>query len=190
MNITAVAAALMFHDVYLHLALIANRVTGSAVAQVIRVRAEISAGGDLVDNLSVGVESKPDKIERGGWRRGDAGAVVGIVGGLEQRLGIDRETEVAADRAAVGAGEFGAARGVYENRLADHRRVKPAVAVAIGLADDFRIAASEPAGKKGRDVCDLPRGQVCADDERCLGAVHHAAHPSVAAGAVLNVRAR
>ena len=43
MNIAAVAAALMFHDVYLHLALIANRVTGYAMAHVIRVRTGISA---------------------------------------------------------------------------------------------------------------------------------------------------
>ena len=40
---------------------------------------------------------------------------------------LNSEADVAADRAAVGAGEFGARGAVDENRLADHRRVKPAV---------------------------------------------------------------
>src|SRR6516164_5237827 len=138
MNVTAVATAHMFHAVCFHLELPSSdwlpffprhcaiakwplsvppgsrRQTSSASGQ------EFQPGGDLVDNLSVGVESEPDKIERGSWRRSDASAVVGIVGRLEQRLGIDRETDVAADRAVMGAGEFGARGAVDENRLADH----------------------------------------------------------------------
>ena len=74
----------------------------------------------------------------------------------------------------MGAGEFDARRTIDEDRLADHRRVEPAIAIAIGFADDLRISGGEPAGKEGCYIRNLPGQQVSPDDERGLGAVHHA----------------
>jgi len=56
-------------------------------------------------------------------------ARVGIVGSLERGLGIDRKADAAIDGAAVGAAELGTGCAVDEDRLPDHRRVKPAVRV-------------------------------------------------------------
>src|SRR5262249_58600896 len=99
------------------------------------------------------MEAEPDEVELGGCGRGDACAVVGVVGGLEQWLSIDREAHTAVDRAAMGAIEFDARRTVDEDRLADHRRVEPAHRLAVGVAGDLRVNAREAAGKGG---CYLP----------------------------------
>ena len=59
----------------------------------------------------------------------------------------------------MGAGEFDARRTIDEDRLAD-RRVEPAIAIAIGFADDLRISAGEPAGKEGCYIRNLPASQL------------------------------
>jgi hypothetical protein len=59
--------------------------------------------------------------------------------------------------AAMGAGELSARRPVDEDRLADHRRVEPAVTVAIGLTDDLGIGTGEPAGE---ERCDIRQGGI------------------------------
>jgi hypothetical protein len=53
------------------------------------------------------VEAEPDQVERGGRGHSDAGAIVGIVGSLEQGIGIDRKADAAIDGAAVGAAQLG-----------------------------------------------------------------------------------
>jgi hypothetical protein len=64
------------------------------------------------------VQSEPDEVERGGCGGRDVGTVVGVVFGLEQGLGIDRETNAAVEGAAMGAGEFGARCAIDEDRFA------------------------------------------------------------------------
>jgi hypothetical protein len=49
------------------------------------------------------VQSESDEVERGGCGGCDVGTVVGVVGGLEQGLSIDREANAPVQGAAMGA---------------------------------------------------------------------------------------
>jgi hypothetical protein len=119
------------------------------------------------------MEAEADQVELFAGTRRDRGAVVDVVAGLEQRLRIDREIQLAIPRALVGAADLRGVGSVDEDRLAHQRRVEMPVGVAIGLADHLGEAMGEATGEEGGDIGLLPSGEIAADDESRLGRVQH-----------------
>jgi hypothetical protein len=141
----------------------------------------------LVDGLARAVHADADEIQgvaRGG-RHG--GAVVGVVGGLEHRLDVDRRHQLARQGALVRPAELFQRGAIDEHRLADQRGIGASIAVAVGLAHHVAVRSHQAAGQKGGDIGDLPGGEVAAQDQGGLGVVDHGAHIGHGRKAVLKV---
>ena len=114
-----------------------------------------------------------DEIQGIARGRRDGGAVVGVVGGLEHRLDVDRGHQLARQRPLMGAAQLFQRGAIDEHRLADQRRIGPPAAVAIGLAHHVAVGPGQAAGQEGCDIRDLPGGEVAAQDQGGLGVVDH-----------------
>lgn len=122
------------------------------------------------------MDTDTDEVQSIGRRRRHGGPIVGVVGGGEHRLDIDRRHEVARQRPLVGASQLFHAAAIDEHRLADQGGVATTVAIAVGLAHQVTVCTREATGQKGRDVGDLPSGKILAQDEGGLGIVDHVPH--------------
>ena len=130
---------------------------------------------NLVDDLSLCVESEADEVELGGGDRGDGGAVRLVVRGCEEVVGEDGEPfDVPRHRALVSAAKPGSVSGVDEDRLPAHRQVVVAAAIDIGLPDERRVGPGDAADEEGGHVRLLPDGELLVEDDRDLGVELHA----------------
>src|SRR5580692_6152627 len=91
------------------------RAIGTALTQ------ELQAVHHLVDGLARAMHADADEIQRIGCCGGQGGTVVGVVGGLEHRLDVDRGYKFARQRPLMGAAKLLERGAIDEHRLADQR---------------------------------------------------------------------
>jgi hypothetical protein len=130
--------------------------------------------GYFVDRLTILMQAESHEIKRLRRHGGHRGAIVGIVAGRKQIVGVDRRAAASSLRPLQRACKLACARLVDENWLAHQRQIDRFRPVDIGLARKIRIGAHQSSGQESRHIELLPLREIGTHDDRDLRIECHA----------------